>query len=121
MKHRGGFGVTCHNVNEKTGNVAGILSVDDCDDIMIITDAGIIIRTPAKDISTYSRSAAGVIVMRLEEGQSIANITKVVREDEIEEEIEAEESHYAHTYATAEELAEDQDVAMDEQTEMDEE
>ena len=85
MKHRGGFGVICHNINEKTGLLAGILSVDDNDDIMMITDGGIVIRTPASDISTYSRSAAGVIAMRLDEGSKIANITKVAREDEIEE------------------------------------
>ena len=85
MKHRGGFGVICHNINEKTGLLAGILSVDDNDDIMMITDVGIVIRTPASDISTYSRSAAGVIAMRLDEGSKIANITKVAREDEIEE------------------------------------
>ena len=84
MKHRGGFGVICHNINEKTGLLAGILSVDDNDDIMMITDGGIVIRTPAADISTYSRSAAGVITMRLDEGSKIANITKVAREDEIE-------------------------------------
>ena len=89
MKHRGGFGVICHNINEKTGLLAGILSVDDNDDIMMITDGGVVIRTPASDISTYSRSAAGVIAMRLDEGSKIANITKVAREDEIEEEKEA--------------------------------
>ena len=82
MKHRGGLGVTAHNITDKTGNLAGILSVDDNSDVMMITDAGIIIRTPAKDISTYSRSASGVIVMRLEEGQTIANITKVAREED---------------------------------------
>ncbi len=90
MKHRGGFGVTCHNVTDKTGNVAGILSVDDNDDIMMITNEGIIIRTPAKDISTYSRTASGVITMRLLEGQTVANITKVAREEDSEE-IEAVE------------------------------
>ena len=82
MKHRGGLGVTAHNITEKTGNLSGILSVDDNDDVMMITDSGIIIRTPAKDISSYSRAASGVIVMRLEEGQTIANITKVAREED---------------------------------------
>ena len=95
MKHRGGFGVICHNINEKTGLLAGILSVDDNDDIMMITDGGVVIRTPASDISTYSRSAAGVIAMRLDEGSKIANITKVAREDEIEEETESAASENA--------------------------
>jgi DNA gyrase subunit A len=52
----------------------------------MITDSGIIIRTPASDISTYSRTASGVIVMRLLEGQKVVNITKTVKEDEDEAE-----------------------------------
>ncbi|MBQ7357873.1 MAG: DNA gyrase subunit A [Clostridia bacterium] len=90
MKHRGGLGVTCHNITEKTGDLAGILSVDDNDDIMMITNEGIIIRTPASEISTYSRAASGVIVMRLLEGQTIANITKVAREEDAEEAFDGE-------------------------------
>ncbi len=85
MKNRGGGGVTCHNLTEKTGLLAGIISVDDEDDVMMITDSGIIIRTPAEDISTYSRTAAGVIVMRLEGGHKLVNITKVAKEEEPEE------------------------------------
>ena len=93
MKHRGGFGVIAHNITDKTGKLAGIMAVSDEDDIMMITDGGIVIRTPASEISTYSRSASGVIVMRLGEEQTIANFTKVPHEDEIEDEeiIENEE------------------------------
>ena len=91
MKHRGGFGVIAHNVTEKTGKLAGIMAVSDDDDIMMITDGGIVIRTPASEISTYSRSASGVIVMRLGEDQSIANFTKVPHE-EPEDEVEADET-----------------------------
>jgi DNA gyrase subunit A len=58
---------------------------------MMITDGGIVIRTPANEISTYSRSASGVIVMRLGDDHSIANFTKVPHEDESEEDVEAEE------------------------------
>ena len=87
MKNRGGGGVTCHNLTEKTGLLAGIITVDDNDDVMMITNSGIIIRVPAADISTYSRTAAGVIVMRLEEGQSVVNITKTVKEEEKDEEV----------------------------------
>lgn len=86
MKHRGGSGVICHNITEKTGLLAGILTVDDSDDIMMITDSGIVIRTPSTDISTYSRSASGVIAMRLDEGCKIANITKLAHEEEANEE-----------------------------------
>ena len=49
---------------------------------MLITDQGIIIRTPAQDISELSRTAAGVIVIRLEAGQKLVNLTKIDRGDE---------------------------------------
>ena len=62
MKNRGGGGVICHNLTEKTGMLAGIIAVDDDDDVLMITDSGVIIRTPASDISIYSRTAYGVIV-----------------------------------------------------------
>ena len=93
MKNRGGHGVVCHKLSEKTGKLCGIAAVDDEDDIMMITDSGTIIRTPARDIPSYSRTAGGVIVMRLAEGQSLVNFTKVQREDEedIEETDEIQE------------------------------
>ncbi len=82
MKNRGGHGVLCHHLSEKTGKLCGIAAVSDDDDIMMITDSGTIIRTPAVDIPTYSRTAGGVIVMRLAEGQSLVNFTKVPHEEE---------------------------------------
>ena len=84
MKNRGGSGIICHNITEKTGKLAGISTVDDGSDLMMITDQGQIIRVPVRDIPTYSRSAGGVIVMRLAEGQHVVNFTKVVHEDETE-------------------------------------
>ncbi len=90
MKNRGGGGVICHNLTEKTGLMAGIISVDEDDDIMMITDSGIIIRTPAAGVSTYSRTASGVIMMRLEEGQKLVNVTKTAKEEEKPEDEEAE-------------------------------
>ncbi len=80
MKNRGGYGVICHNISEKTGRLAGIAAVDETDDLMMITNSGTVIRTPVSDIPTYSRGAGGVIVMRLGEGQSIVNFTKVAKE-----------------------------------------
>ena len=96
MKHRGGFGVTCYNLTEKSGELTGIAAVDDGMDIMMITDSGTIIRTPVEGIPTRSRSAGGVIVMRLGEGQSLVNFTTVSREgdasEEEFEEVEGEET-----------------------------
>ncbi len=90
MAHRGGYGVICQNITEKTGRLAGIAAVDDEEDLMMITDQGTIIRTPAADISLLSRSAAGVIVMRLPEGQYVANFTKVAKEEEETDEVESD-------------------------------
>ena len=78
-----------HNLTEKTGLLAGIATVDEQDDIMMITDQGTIVRTPVADINIYSRSASGVIVMRLGEGQKLVTFTKVAREDEMAQEAEA--------------------------------
>jgi len=86
MKNRGGSGVICHNISEKTGKLAGICAVDEQDDLMLITDQGTIIRTPVAGINTYSRSASGVIVMRLDDDQKIVNFTKVSPDEKKDEE-----------------------------------
>ena len=89
MANRGGFGVRCQNITEKTGLLTGIAAVSEDEDIMMITDQGTIIRTPASDISILSRSASGVIVMRLPGEQYVANFTVVAKEEN--EEIDAED------------------------------
>ena len=92
MKNRGGVGVQCHSISEKTGRLCGIASVSDEDDLMMITDAGTIIRTPVSDVPTYSRTAGGVIMMRLSDGQTLVNFTVAKKADEEEiEEIESTE------------------------------
>ncbi len=90
MKNRGGSGVCAHNISDKTGLLTGIASVSEDDDIMLITDQGQIVRTPVSGIPVYSRSASGVIVMRLSDGQSVVNFTKVAKEpdEEVAEETE---------------------------------
>jgi DNA gyrase subunit A len=90
MKSRGGMGVTCHNVTERTGRVVGISAVSEDDDIMIITEGGTIIRTAVDSIPVYGRSAAGVIVMRVTEGQACAGFTTVPKAEEDEESDAAE-------------------------------
>jgi len=92
MKSRGGMGVMCHNVTERTGRVAGIAAVDENDDIMIITDSGTIIRTAVDSIPVYGRSAAGVIVMRVGEGQTCAGFTTVPKAEEDDAESDAVET-----------------------------
>ena len=79
MKNRGGKGVAAHGLSEKIGALASIATVDNEDDLMLITGEGMIIRTPVTDIPTYSRTAGGVRVMRLGEGEKIVNFAKVAR------------------------------------------
>ena len=84
MKHRGGKGVVCHNINDKTGKLAAIITVDRDDDIMLITDEGTIIRMSVSGINTYSRTAAGVILMRLNDESRINNVARLEKQEEIE-------------------------------------
>ncbi len=86
MKNRGGFGVTCYNLTDKSGILTGIAAVDDNDDLMMITDSGTIIRTPVAGIPSRSRSAGGVIVMRLGDEQKLVNFTTTPHADGTEEE-----------------------------------
>ncbi len=83
-RNRGGKGVIVHGLSDKTGLLAAISVVDDEDDVVIISDNGITIRTHVADISEYSRTASGVIVMRTGEGKvsAIANVGPGVPEDE---------------------------------------
>ncbi|MBQ9849053.1 MAG: DNA gyrase subunit A [Clostridia bacterium] len=89
-QHRGGRGLICHGISEKTGELAGIRLVSETDEIMLITDSGIIIRTRVAEIPVYGRSAGGVIVMRLEEGSQVARFTSVDPALEAEGKAEAE-------------------------------
>ena len=86
MKHRGGKGVTCHNITEKTGKLATVITVAEDDDIMIITDEGTIIRMNVSDINVYSRTAGGVILMRVGEDTVINNVARLEKAEEIEAE-----------------------------------
>ena len=86
MKHRGGKGVACHKISEKSGKLAAIQTVSDDDDIMIITDKGTIIRMSVEDINVYSRTAGGVIVMRISDDSRIVTLTRTEKVEEIEAE-----------------------------------
>jgi len=84
---RGTKGVKTINMTEKTGILVGMKTVSGDEDLLIITNNGIIIRTSVDQISTSGRSTQGVKVMKVAEGQSITSITLTEKEDD-EEEIE---------------------------------
>ena len=79
-QHRGGKGVKCYKINEKTGNVIGVKAVDDTREVMLITDEGIIIQLKCSDISTLGRITSGVKLINLDEGVKVATISKVRKE-----------------------------------------
>ena len=76
---RGGKGVITYKVTPKTGEVVGIKIVNDEDDVMLITDNGVIIRLNVKDISILGRSTQGVTLMRTNEGR-VVSIEKIAEE-----------------------------------------
>lgn len=78
---RGGKGIVCHAITEKTGLLAGVATVSVTEDVMMITDEGTMIRTPVSDIRVCGRPSQGVIVMRLADGAKIVNFAPV-RDDE---------------------------------------
>ncbi len=78
VQKRGGKGVRCYRITEKTGNVVGIKGVNDDHEIMMITTEGVIIQIPVGDISIYGRNTSGVKLINLDdENVKVAKIAKV--------------------------------------------
>ena len=94
-KHnRGGKGVICHKLWDKTGSLVGIAAVNEDEDVMLITNTGTIIRTRVAEIPVYnSRSTGGVIIMRLADDMKITGfaVIKEAKEDEADAEGEVTE------------------------------
>ena len=77
IQKRGGKGIRCYKIVEKSGDVVGMKAVNDDHEIMMITDAGIIIQISMNDVSTYGRNASGVKLINLDENVKIAKVAKV--------------------------------------------
>ncbi len=99
VQKRGGKGVKCYKITEKTGDVVGVKAVNDDNEIMMITTEGIIIQLRVQEISTLGRITSGVKLINLKDGVKVAQIAKVrekiVSDDKefenIEDAIEASE------------------------------
>ncbi len=85
VQSRGGKGVITMKTTRKTGPLVSIKGVMDSDDIMIITEKGILIRTHVNGISTMGRNTSGVRVINLKHGDAIADVTRVVTDEEEED------------------------------------
>ena len=77
VQKRGGKGVKCYKITDKTGDVVGVKAVNDDNEIMMITTEGIIIQLRMQDISTMGRITSGVKMIHLDEGVKVAQIAKV--------------------------------------------
>ncbi|WP_183139730.1 DNA gyrase subunit A [Streptococcus salivarius] len=90
-KGRGGKGIKTANITDKNGNLAGIVTVSGDEDIMVITDTGVIIRTAVANISQTGRATQGVKVMRLDDSARIVTFA-LVEPEEVEQTSEDQES-----------------------------
>ena len=83
ITNRGGLGIKNYMVTDKTGPVVGIKVVDGTEDLLLVTQAGILIRTPVESIRTAGRATQGVIVMRFkEEGDQVISMALTEHEEE---------------------------------------
>ena len=108
LQLRGGKGLLCYNVTEKTGNLVGMKLLDDGRDIMLITNEGILIRMSVDDISIIGRNTSGVKLMSIDADSnvrvaSIAKVRESSRQDEENEDVEAPENPEDEEKETTEE------------------
>ena len=96
-QNRGGKGVKCYKITEKTGNIVGVKAVNQDNELMLITTEGIIIRIKVSDTALLGRVTSGVKLMNLADDVTVASIAKV-REDKslMENTDESEPVSYTH-------------------------
>ena len=82
VQTRGGKGILTYKVTAKTGDIVGIKITDDEDDVMMITDQGVVIRIKANEISILGRNTQGVTLMRTNDGGKVVSIETIREEDE---------------------------------------
>ena len=92
VQSRGGKGIYTYRITDKTGKIAGLSTVTDEDDIMLITSDGVLIRMHANEISTFGRQTQGVRIMRLADGITVVSMAKTEHEDDEAENGETAES-----------------------------
>ena len=92
VQNRGGKGVKCYKITEKTGNVIGAKAVNEENEIMMITTEGIIIRLQCSDISILGRITSGVKLINLSDGVTVASFAKVREKEEDKNSEKTEES-----------------------------
>jgi DNA gyrase subunit A len=96
-KGRGGKGMIAMKVTAKTGRVVGAMAVKEEDDIMLITNGGLSVRTPVSQIRSIGRATQGVMLMRLRKGELLQDVAHVVTDDEEESTGESENENEIET------------------------
>ncbi|MDO4774203.1 MAG: DNA gyrase subunit A [Aerococcaceae bacterium] len=91
IKNRGGMGIKTAKISEKSGKLAGIVATEGNEDLMIMTDQGVIIRFNIASISLTSRATLGVKMIRLDEGAKVSSITKILKTDDSAQVVETTE------------------------------
>ena len=110
LQRRGGKGLKCYKITEKTGNIVGVKAVNDEHEIMMITTEGIIIQLRCDEISTYSRITSGVKLINLKKGETVAKIAKVRDEamtSNDEDSVETREASTENSEEVTEEITEE--------------
>lgn len=89
IKNRGGLGVKTSNISEKSGKLAGIVTIDNpkAEDLMLMTDQGVIIRFNVDSISQTSRATLGVKMIRVDDNAIVSSITKIIKTDDEAEDV----------------------------------
>ena len=106
-QNRGGKGVKCYKITEKTGNVIGAKAVNEENEIMMITTEGIIIRLQCADISILGRITSGVKLINLSKGVTVASFAKVREKEEDKENQQTAEEPVNETSDEAQESTEE--------------
>ncbi|WP_244304894.1 DNA gyrase subunit A [Dolosigranulum pigrum] len=119
IRNRGGKGVITLNITDKNGPLVALKTVDGTEDIMMVTDQGIMIRFDAQDISQTSRSTQGVRLMRLEDASRVATVAKIDFDDTDDESENDGDNHAASNLSndvknSSENLTENRQVNNDE-------
>jgi DNA gyrase subunit A len=113
VQGRGGKGLLTLNRTDRTGDLVAIKGVYGSEDLMIITENGIMIRTRVEEISTMGRNTQGVRVINLKDGDGIADVTRVVDTEEAAEENDAEATDDPETEDSVTNGEMDADAASD--------
>ncbi|PTH66995.1 DNA gyrase subunit A [Staphylococcus arlettae] len=92
LSNRGGKGIKTATITEKNGNIVCITTVTGEEDLMVVTNSGVIIRIDVQDISQNGRAAQGVRLIKLSDEQFVSTVAKVDEEDEASEAVETEEA-----------------------------